>query len=160
MITLIQQFKVKMPIWLRYAKRQLAFMGYVSDLRLQTICRLLTILMMKVIRMVFGCEFLTSTNRHQVNIDISLQLLASLLDLAELKVESFHLLRLVFKQEYLLDDIDIVVLAELGLGIPWPDDIYKMFEPKVEVARQPFLLHLKVCRRHCCQIALGRTYLR
>lgn len=58
------------------------------------------------------------------------------------KVHCLLLLRLVFKATILIDDLDVVTIAKPGVGIPWSDDIDKMFRLEVAVERQPFLLNM------------------
>ena len=68
-------------------------------------------------------------NRYHVNTDITSQFLAYFLDLRGSKVDILLLLRKMFKAEYLGDDIDIVAHVELGVGIPWADEMHKLLEP-------------------------------
>ncbi|GLJ16523.1 hypothetical protein SUGI_0282270 [Cryptomeria japonica] len=64
------------------------------------------------------------------------------MDLGEPKVKSLVLLRKIFKAEFLLDDLDVVVLGKARVGIPWPKDIPKLFKLGMELARKPFNLNL------------------
>lgn len=68
--------------------------------------------------MVLCHGFLENENKYLVNTDITSQILASLLDLKGKKVDMLMLLRQKFKEVYLGDDIDVIVHAELEVGIP------------------------------------------
>lgn len=74
------------------------------------------------------------------------------------------LLRKVFKEEFLVDDITLVVLAKVGVGIPWASDLSKLLLPDqtLPVARQSFLLNLNAeqLTHHRKWAWIGRDFLR
>jgi hypothetical protein len=112
--------------------------------------------------MLLGREFLENVDRYHVCTDITSRAFASLLDLGGQKVDIVLLLRKVFKENFLEDDVELAVFAELGVGIPWPRDIPQLLEPDRNVARQPFLLNLndEQLTRHRKWARLGRDFLR
>lgn len=111
--------------------------------------------------MVLLRDLLTSINRYWVNIYISSSLLASLLDLGELKVHTLLFLCEVYRFKFLLGDIDVVVFIKPGVVIPWPGDLPKLLQPGVVVQRHPFILNLNEVGldRHRFWATVGRDFL-
>lgn len=97
-------------------------MGSVRDSTLQSVCKEVGSFTNEAVQMVLGREFLRNENRYPVNTNITSQCLACLLDLGGEKVDMLMLLRKVFKEDFLGDDNTIVVLAEVGVGIPWASE--------------------------------------
>ena len=62
--------------------------------------------------MVLGHEFLSNDKRYPVSTDITSRFLASLLDLGGRQIDMLILLRNIFKETFLEDDVKIIVLAE------------------------------------------------
>jgi hypothetical protein len=152
------------PIRLRCTtfQEQKAFLGLVTDPILASVATELGAFTKEAIRMVLGREFLENENRYRVNTDISSRFMASLLDLGGEKVEILMLLRKVFRKEYLGDDVNVLVFAEIGFGIPWANDLPRILQPEEIVPRQPFLLNLDVeqLTRHRKWAQIGRDFLR
>lgn len=154
------------PIRLRIisTKDQRAFLGSVRDPNLQSICKEVGSFTNEAVWMVLGREFLWNENRCRVNMNITSRFLASLLDLGGDKVDMLMQLRKVFKEDFLGDDIIVVILVEVGVEIPWASELSKLLLPNqtMSVARQPFLLNLNAehLTRHRKWARIGRDFLR
>ena len=68
------------------------------------------------ISMVLGHEFLRTEKRYRMFADITSCFLASLLDFGDSQIDMLMLLRNVFKETFLEDDVKIILLAEKVLG--------------------------------------------
>ena len=78
--------------------------------------------------------------------DITFRFLMSLLDLGGSQIDMLMLLRNVFKETFLEDDVKIIVLVEQvsgpGIGIPFADIADKCWEQGIGsiIQKHPFLL--------------------
>ena len=79
--------------------------------------------------MVLGHEFLRNDKRYCVSTDITSHFLVSLLDLGGSQIDILMLLRNIFKENFLEDDVKILVSVEKvlgsGIGIPFTDVVDK-----------------------------------
>lgn len=114
-------------IKLKCTKSDAKLLGFISDMRLKNICQNKDILFLEVVWMVLGKKFCFFHNKTNANSNISSQFLASLLDLNMHKVRGLVLLRMVFVALVLEEDLNVVVVVRLGVGIPFLDGIVKMF---------------------------------
>lgn len=121
-----------------------AFLGFVRDPTLQSVYKEVGMFTNEAVRMVLGRDFLCNENRYHVKTDITSKFLASLLDIGGDKVDMLMLIRKVFKEDFLGDDVTVVILAEVGVGTPWTSELTKLLllDQTVPVARQLFLLNL------------------
>lgn len=117
----------------------------------------------EAVRMVLGREFLCNENRYCVNTDVTFRFLASQLGLRGDKVDMLTLLRKAFKEDFLRDGVNVVIFAEVEVGIPWANELTKLLllDQIVPVARQPFLWNLNAeqLTRHRKWAWIGRDFL-
>ena len=149
---------------------QKPFLGRIPDDLLAMVCKVdgRSPFIHHAICMVLGHEFFKNNKRYRVSTDITSRFLASLLDLGGRKIDMLMLLRNVFKQTFLEDDVKIMVLAEQlpgpGIGIPFADVADKCWDEGIEciVHKHPFLLGMneRQLTRHRKWARLGRDFLR
>lgn len=108
---------------------QRAFLGSVRDPTLQSVFMKVAMFTNEIVRMGLGREFLRNENRYIINTDIMSQFLASFLDLRGDNVDMLMLLRKVFKEDFIGDDVTFFIFAEVGMGIPWVNELTKILLP-------------------------------
>ena len=93
---------------------QKPFLGRIPDDVCAMICKLdaQSPFIFHAIFTVLGHEFLRKDKRYRVSTDITSRFLTSLLDLGGRQIDMLMLLRNVFQETFLEDDIKIIVLAE------------------------------------------------
>lgn len=119
------------------------------------------IMCLEVVQMVLGKNFCFSSNQTRENTDISFHFLASLLDLNLPKLCYLLLLRMVFKATILVNDVYVLVVVQLGVGLPWLDDIDRMFLQGVEVVWHPFIpnMNFEGLERHKHWVTISYNFL-
>lgn len=95
------------PVRLVSSKAHVAFLGNISDKRLQVMMQWKNSLIIAAIKWVLREDFINNADRYRVNIDICSRFIASLLDCGQAGLLASRLTKALFSQDYLggLEDV-------------------------------------------------------